>query len=87
VEGRRTLQHVGFGVSIRRAAAYAWAVGFHNRRVTPRGIAHARQLGLVTTVYTVNDAARMRELAALGADGVFTDRPELARPALAAPPG
>jgi glycerophosphoryl diester phosphodiesterase len=86
VEGRRTLQHVGFGVSIRRAAAYAWAVGFHNRRVTPRGLARARRLGLVTTVYTVNDPARLRELASLGVDGVFSDRPELVL-ALAAPPG
>jgi glycerophosphoryl diester phosphodiesterase len=86
VQGRRTLQHVGFGVSIRRAAAYAWAVGFHNRRVTPRAIARARRVGLVTTVYTVNEAARMRELAALGVDGIFSDRPELVR-ALAAPPG
>jgi glycerophosphoryl diester phosphodiesterase len=84
VEGRRTLQHVGFGVSIRRAAAYAWAVGFHNRRVTSRGIARAHLLGLVTTVYTVNDAPRMRELAALGVDGIFSDRPELLRAALRA---
>jgi glycerophosphoryl diester phosphodiesterase len=36
---------------------------------------------------TVNDIGRMRELAALGVDGLFTDRPELARWALAAPPG
>jgi glycerophosphoryl diester phosphodiesterase len=85
VRGRRTLQHVGFGVSIRRAAGYAWGVGFHNRRVTARGIARARALGLVTTVYTVNDAARMLDLAALGADGLFTDRPELALATLAAP--
>jgi glycerophosphoryl diester phosphodiesterase len=87
VRGRRTLQHVGYGVSIRRAATYAWAVGFHDRRLTRRGLAHARRLGLAATVYTVNEPARMRELAALGVDGIFTDRPELLLQALAAPPG
>jgi glycerophosphoryl diester phosphodiesterase len=77
----RTVQHVGFGVSIRGAAA-AWAAGFQNERVTPRGIAAARRLGLETTVYTVNDEARMRELAALGVTGIFTDRPDQAVAAL-----
>jgi glycerophosphoryl diester phosphodiesterase len=75
--GMRTVQHVGFGVSIRRAAG-AWAAGFQNERVTARGLAAARRLGLETTVYTVNDEARMRELAALGVTGIFTDRPDLA---------
>ena len=56
----RTVQHVGFGVSIRRAAADgAWAVGFQNERVTKRGMLAAQRLGLETTVYTVNDEARM----------------------------
>jgi glycerophosphoryl diester phosphodiesterase len=73
----RVLQHVGYGVSIRAASAYAWAVGFHDKRVTARGIARARALGLETTVYTVNDAARMRHLAELGVSGIFTDRPAL----------
>ena len=77
VRGLRTLQHVGLGVSIRRAARYAWAIGFSDRRVRPRGLALARSLGLKTTVYTVNDPRRMRELAALGVDGIFSDRPEL----------
>ena len=71
------MQHVGFGVSI-RAARDAWAAGFADGRVTARGLAAARRLGLETLVYTVNEPARMRELAALGAGGIFTDRPELA---------
>lgn len=86
----RVLQHVGYGTSIRAAAGYAWAVGFHDQRVTARGIERARRLGLRTTVYTVNDAHRMRMLVALGVDGIFTDRPELARatltPRQASPP-
>jgi glycerophosphoryl diester phosphodiesterase len=75
--GLRTVQHVGFGVSI-RAARGAWAAGFADGRVTARGLATARRLGLETLVYTVNEPARMRELAALGAGGIFTDRPDLA---------
>lgn len=73
----RRLQHVGLGVSIRRAAAYAWGVGFWEPRATARGIERARRLGLATTVYTVNDERRMRELAELGIDGIFSDRPDL----------
>jgi len=77
--GLRTVQHVGLSVSIRGARG-AWAAGFANARVTARGIAAARALGLEALVYTVNEPARMRELAALGAGGVFTDRPDLALP-------
>jgi glycerophosphoryl diester phosphodiesterase len=87
VQGRRVLQHVGFGASIQRAARYAWGVGFHDRRVTKRGLAKAKRLGLLATVYTVNEPDRMRELAALGVDGIFSDRPDLLRRVLAAPPG
>jgi glycerophosphoryl diester phosphodiesterase len=78
----RLLQHVGLGVSIRAASSYAWGVGFWEPRVTRRGIAKARTLGLVTTVYTVNEPARMRELDALGVDGIFTDCPDRARAAM-----
>jgi glycerophosphoryl diester phosphodiesterase len=79
--GLRTVQHVGYGVSIRGARG-AWAVGFRDQRTTPRGIATARRLGLETTVYTVNEPDRMRDLAGLGVTGIFTDRPELALQAL-----
>jgi glycerophosphoryl diester phosphodiesterase len=75
--GLRTVQHVGFGVSI-RGAREAWAAGFYDPRVTVRGIDAARELGLVPLVYTVNEPARMRELADAGVAGVFTDRPDLA---------
>lgn len=78
----RVLQHVGLGVSIRAAATYAWAVGFRNSRVTARGVARAQAFGLETTVYTVNEPARMRELAELGVSGIFSDRPELVRRSL-----
>jgi glycerophosphoryl diester phosphodiesterase len=73
----RTCQHVGYGVSI-RAARDAWAAGFSNSRVTQRGLAAAHVLGLVPLVYTVNEPARMRELAEAGVAGIFTDRPDRA---------
>ncbi len=73
----RTVQHVGFAVSI-RAARTAWAAGFHDQRVTRRGIRAALGLGLVPLVYTVNDERRMHELAGAGVAGIFTDRPERA---------
>jgi glycerophosphoryl diester phosphodiesterase len=76
--GLRTVQHVGYGVSIRAAARGAWAAGFADSRVTRRGVATALRLGLVPLVYTVNDEARMRELADAGVAGLFTDRPERA---------
>jgi glycerophosphoryl diester phosphodiesterase len=78
----RVMQHVGLGVSIRAASTYAWGVGFWDPRVTGRGLAKAQKLGLVTTVYTVNDADRVRALAALGVDGIFTDCPDRARAAM-----
>ena len=70
----RTVQHVGFGVSISRAGD-TWAVGFQDQRVTARGLARAHARGYEALVYTVNDEARMRELRDLGVSGVFTDRP------------
>ena len=76
--GIRTVQHVGFGVSIRRAARGSWAAGFQNERVTKRGLETARRLGLETTVYTVNDETRMLELRDLGVSGIFTDCPDRA---------
>ena len=75
--GLRTVQHMGFGNTV-RVARDAWAVGFREGRVTGRGIAAAKRLGLLPLVYTVNEPARMRALDTLGAGGIFTDRPELA---------
>lgn len=73
----RTVQHVGLGVSI-RGAREAWAAGFSIARVTRRGVAVARELGLVPLVYTVNGERQMRMLERIGVAGIFTDRPERA---------
>src|SRR5260221_94501 len=59
--GLRTVQHVGFGTSI-RAAKGAWAAGFFDPRTTRRGIAAARNLRLEPLVYTANQAARTPQL-------------------------
>jgi glycerophosphoryl diester phosphodiesterase len=83
--GIRTVQHVGFGVSM-RGAGETWALGFRDDRVSRRGLATARRLGYETTVYTVNDERRLLELAELGVTGVFTDCPDRARAALARRP-
>ncbi len=79
--GLRTIQHVQ-RVSISWAAEHAWGVGFSDRRATRRGIGRAQALGLATGVYTVNDPARIRELADLGVTAIFCDRPALMRETL-----
>ena len=73
----RTVQHVGYGVSI-RGARHAWAAGFADARVTQRGIDAAHALGLVALVFTVNDERRMQELDAAGVEGIFTDHVQAA---------
>jgi glycerophosphoryl diester phosphodiesterase len=64
------------------AAAECWGMGFQEPATAGR-IKEAQGAGLATTVFTVNDPARMLELAALGVTGIFTDRPALARRTLA----
>ena len=83
----RTVQHIGFGASIRAAADFAWAAGFADARVSARGVAKAHRLGLQALVYTVNDPERVVALRDLGVDGVFTDLPDRALAALADLPG
>jgi len=52
------------------------------RIVTPGFIAAAHDAGLEVHVWTINDPAEMRELLAIGADGIMTDRPDLLRAVL-----
>ncbi len=46
--------------------------------VTPHFVAAAHARGLQVHVWTVNDEAEMRELVAMGVDGIITDRPDRA---------
>lgn len=66
------------------AAGRHWGVSFQDAVAKPKRIRLARSLGLASFVFTVNEPARMRELAELGVDGIFTDRPALLRETLAA---
>lgn len=50
--------------------------------VTPRLIAKAHSVGVAVHVWTVDEPAQVRELAALGVDGMFTDRTDLLREVL-----
>lgn len=52
------------------------------RVLTPRLIAAAHRHGVEVHVWTVNDPDRMRELVAMGVDGIVTDRADLAIEAL-----
>jgi glycerophosphoryl diester phosphodiesterase len=65
------------------AALGFWAIGLEEP-AEAQSLAEAQALGLATTVFTVNEPARMLELAALGVTGIFTDRPALARTTLRA---
>lgn len=64
------------------AASRFWGIGLEDEAARPRVVAEARSLGLATTIFTVNEPARMRELAELGVTGIFTDRPAVLRDVL-----
>jgi glycerophosphoryl diester phosphodiesterase len=48
----------------------------HATRVTPKLIAEARNYGLRVVTWTVNDPKQMKELIALGVDGIMSDFPD-----------
>jgi len=45
--------------------------------LSPEAVAEAHARGLQVIPWTVNDASRMRELLAMGVDGLITDDPTL----------
>lgn len=75
----RCVQHV----SDPPAAQGFWGIGLEEP-ADAQAIREAQELGLATTVFTVNAPERVVELARLGVTGIFTDRPGLARQALGA---
>lgn len=83
--GVRTGLHLGPGPDPSRGTGF-WGVGF-GEPARPEPIRQAQSLGLATLVFTVNEPARMRELAELGVTGIFSDRPGLLRETLASLPG
>ena len=78
----RTVLHLGRRAGPTTARRF-WGVGLEDEAADPRRVAEARSIGLATTVFTVNERARMRQLVDLGVDGIFTDRPALLRAVLA----
>ncbi|MCC6875350.1 MAG: glycerophosphodiester phosphodiesterase [Sandaracinaceae bacterium] len=56
----------------------------HHALCTPARVARWKRRGLFVNVWTVNDEARARELASLGADGLITDDVPRLRAALGA---
>ena len=56
--------------------AYAVGIGPPKGAVDAALVAAAHARGLLVHPYTVNDAAEMRALVALGVDGMFTNFPE-----------
>jgi len=80
------LEPAGYGVSDLVAAARdigaAWLSPFDSL-ASAELISAAHEGGLRVVVWTVNDPARMSELADLDVDGIVTDRPDLLREVLA----
>ncbi|HVG04263.1 MAG TPA: glycerophosphodiester phosphodiesterase [Burkholderiaceae bacterium] len=67
---------------VQAAGCSAWAPFWRN--VTPENIAETHALNLKIIPWTINDAADIERLAALGVDGIITDYPDRAQRALAA---
>jgi glycerophosphoryl diester phosphodiesterase len=82
--GVRTVFHLGPAPEPARGTPY-WGVGIQEP-AEGSVIRGAQELGLATLVFTVNEPDRMQELAALGVDGIFSDRPALLAKTLAAVP-
>ena len=69
--------NAALGRVIARALAVA-AIHPERLLVSPAALRSARRRGVVVNAWTVNDADEARELAALGVDGLITDRSDLA---------
>jgi glycerophosphoryl diester phosphodiesterase len=63
--------------AVKAAGGDSWSP--YHGEVDAAAIRLAHELGLRVTVWTVNDPGRMRELIALGVDGIITDYPDRLR--------
>jgi glycerophosphoryl diester phosphodiesterase len=81
------LFHDAQALPLRRGWAGRWAGASlahpQHTLVDEASLARWHRAGLPVNVWTVNDPAELRRLAALGVDGVFTDDPAAARAVLA----
>lgn len=81
--GLRLHDHAGSVAQLVKAAGVGTWSPFHGE-LTEALLAEAHALGLKVVPWTVNDPAQMQRLLAWGVDGLITDRPDLARKAMAA---
>lgn len=63
--------------AIKAAGGDIWSS--YHKEVDAAAIRQARELGLEVNVWTVNETGRMRELIAMGVDGIITDYPDRLR--------
>jgi glycerophosphoryl diester phosphodiesterase len=94
---RTVASAVPLGLVVEHLSAATWRrledgslqfVSLQRRAFSAARHARLRSLGVRCYLYTVNDPTEMMELAAAGADGIFTDYPALALALLqGAPPG
>ncbi len=73
---RRAARRVG--ANVRRLGFVPAIYSPDHRSVTPRLVATAHGFGMRVIPWTVNDVPRMRELKAMGCDGLITDYPDRA---------
>ena len=66
--------------AIKAAGGNIWSS--YHKEVDADAIQLAHQLGLSVNVWTVNETSRMRDLIAMGVDGIITDYPERLRQVL-----
>jgi len=66
--------------AIKAAGGATWSS--YHKEVSVDSIKLAHELGLSVNVWTVNDPGRMRELIAMGVDGIITDYPDRLRQVL-----
>ena len=66
--------------AIKAAGGATWSS--YHKEVNVDSIKLAHELGLSVNVWTVNDPGRMRELIAMGVDGIITDYPDRLRQVL-----
>lgn len=63
--------------AIKAAGGDTWSS--YHKEIDAEAIAIAHQVGLSVNVWTVNEIGRMRELIAMGVDGIITDYPDRLR--------
>lgn len=64
-------------IKLKQVARYASGIGVNSTAVTEQLIETVHQSGLAIHPFTVNDSDQASTLIAMGADGIFTDKPDL----------